>query len=109
MIWVFLLSTTLVILNYLLSDSNIGHLRWTSGWQINGPRSGLTIPLHLRKAHVHLSEAENEVVWNYPNTDRRYTTKLRYQAMVSSNVEGSCWLYKDLWKVNDHPKGKLFL
>jgi len=53
----------------------------------------------LRKEHIHLTEAEDELVWLFNKLGDLYSKKLGYQAIMNEDEHAQLWWYRKLWKV----------
>jgi hypothetical protein len=53
----------------------------------------------LRLAHVHITEAEDELVWNFPNVGGKYSMKMGYQVLINIENGDNCWWYKPMWSL----------
>lgn len=62
----------------------------------------------LRLAHVHIREAEDELVWYFPNAGGKYSTKMGYQVLINIENGDNCWWYKPMWSLKGPLKAKLF-
>lgn len=58
-------------------------------------------------AHIHLSEAKDELVWSFNTSGGRYSTKLGYDVQ-NFNLEDGPWWSKKIWKIKAPLKGILF-
>jgi len=63
---------------------------------------GLT--LELRRAHIHLVDTEDKLVWQFNNHGGQYSSKEGYHALIAKEDHHIEWWYKNIWQTKGHEK-----